>query len=190
VGYLLEQGLPLHVCAAGLYLTAWVLIRPSQIGYETAYYWGLGGTLQAIITPNLMYAFPHIRFFQFFLTHGGIVAGVLVATFVMKMRPGRGSILRTFILTHVLMLVAGAANWGLGANYMFLREPPVGESLFFFLPWPWYILFLEPVGLAFCMILYAPFWLADRARRRRRSRTQRATMRPLPDPRSAQGGSS
>ena len=159
---LVRETLPLHICGVGLYLTAWVLIHPNQLAYETAYFWGLAGTFQAIITPSVTQEFPHVRFFQFFLCHSGIVAGVLVATFVMRMRPRKGSVLRTFLLTNALMVVVALADWALGANYMFLCAPPAGESFFFFLPHPWYILFLEPVGLGLLLILYWPFWLADR----------------------------
>jgi len=159
---LVRTALPFHICGVGLYLTAWVLIRPNQLAYETAYFWGLAGTLQAIVTPSVTFEFPHLRFLQFFLCHGGIVAGVLVATFVLKMRPRKGSVLRTFVLTNVLMGVVALVNSALGANYMFLCAPPAGESFFFFLPWPWYLVFLELVGLGLMSILYAPFWLANR----------------------------
>ena len=33
---------------------------------EVAYFWGIGGTLQAIITPDLRHAFPDVRFLQLF----------------------------------------------------------------------------------------------------------------------------
>lgn len=162
---LLREGLPLHICAAGLYLMAWVLVRPNQLVYETAYFWGLAGTFQALITPSLQYDFPHVRFFQYFITHSGIVTAVLVATFVMKMRPRKGSVFRVFLLTNAMLAVVGVVNWLLGANYMFLCGPPKGESFWFFLPWPWYILFLEPVALGLFALVYSPVWLASRRER-------------------------
>lgn len=162
--HVVREGLPLHICGIGLYLVAWVLVRPNPFLYEVAYFWGLGGTLQAIVTPNLAHAFPHVRFFLFFFNHSGIVVAVLFATVALRMRPRPRSVLRVFVLTNAWMLLVAGANWLLDANYMFLCKPPEGASIFFFLPWPWYILFLEPVGLALCLILYSPFWLAARVR--------------------------
>jgi len=158
----LRQRLPLHICGVGLYLTAWVLVRPNQLAYEIAYFWGLAGTLQAVVTPNLDVGFPSYDFIQFYITHSGIVTGVLFATFAMKMRPRRGSVLRVFLLTNALMIVLIPTNWLLGSNYMFLRAAPKGDAIFFFLDWPWYILFMEPVGLGFFTTLYLPFWRSNR----------------------------
>ena len=158
----LKDHLPLHVCGVGLYLTAFVLVRANQVAYELAYFWGLAGTLQAVITPNIVEGFPSYPFVQFFITHSGIVTGVLFATLAMNMRPKRRAVLRVFLLTNALMLVLIPINLLLDANYMFICSPPKGEAIFFFLPWPWYILFMEPVGLGLVTILYLPFWPANR----------------------------
>ena len=166
-GHFVQESLPLHLCGVGLFLTAYVLIRPNQLAYETAYFWGLAGTLMAIITPELPEGFPQYKFFQYFLCHSGIVVGVLFATFAMQMRPRRGSVLRTFLLSNVFMLFLAGVNTILDSNYMFLCEAPQIDAPFFFLPWPWYVLFFEPVALLFFLALYAPFWTADRIRRRR-----------------------
>ena len=166
-GEFVRRFLPVHLCGVGLFLTAWVLWRPHQIAYELAYFWGLGGTLQAIVTPNLQAGFPDYFFFQFFITHGGIVIGVLFATWAMRLRPSRGSVLRTFVITNVYTVAVAGLDWVLGANYMFLCAPPDGVSPFFFLPWPWYIVFLEGVALALFVLLALPFFLADRLRKGR-----------------------
>ena len=162
--------LPIHVCGAAIYLTAWALLKRGQRVYEIAYFWGLGGTVQALLTPNIVDDFPAYWFVQYFITHGGIVAGVLFATFGLKMRPRRGAVLRAFVITNLYTGFVAGVDWLLGANYMFLCSPPVGKSPFFFLPWPWYILFLEAVGLGFLLLLYLPFVLSDRLRRRSSAR--------------------
>ena len=55
------------------------LLRRNQILYEIGYFWGIVGTLNAVLTPQLDLGFPHYRFFQYFIVHGGIVVGVLFA---------------------------------------------------------------------------------------------------------------
>jgi hypothetical integral membrane protein (TIGR02206 family) len=152
-----------------VYLTAWTLLRPNCYVFEVTYYWGLAGTVQALLTPNLQNDFPTYWFFVYFITHGGIVVGVLFATLALKMRPGKGSILRVFVITNLYMVVTAGANWLLGANYMFLSAPPRGASPFFFFPWPWYIVFLELVAVVFITLLYLPFFLSDRLHSRRQT---------------------
>lgn len=153
----LAGGLPLHICGAAVFLVAWTLWRPQQYVYEIAYFWGLAGTAQAILTPNLQMGYPSYQFFQFFVTHGSIVIGVLFATLALKMRPRRGAVVRTIVVTNLYMVAVAGVDWALGANYMFLCRPPEGASPFFFLPWPWYLLVLEAVGLAMILLLCLPF---------------------------------
>jgi len=153
----LRDKLPIHICGVGLYLTAWMLCRGGRYAFELAYYWGLGGALQAVLTPNIVVGFPSYRYFHFFINHGGIVVGVVFAALALRMRPGRGSVVRVFVITNLYMLVVAGLNVLIGSNYMFLCEPPLGDSPFFFLPWPWYILFLEAFALAMLVVLYLPF---------------------------------
>jgi len=158
----LRNSLPLHICGMGTYLTAWALLRRSRRVFEVAYFWGLGGSLQAVLTPNLAFGWPSYYFVRFFITHGGIVAGVVFAVLALRLRPSRGAVWRVLLITNGCMAVVAAADWLLGANYMFLCRAPAGESPFFFLPWPWYLLVLEAAGLGISLLLYLPFWLLRR----------------------------
>lgn len=165
----LRRFLPLHLCGAAVYLTAYVLWTRNQICYEIAFFLGIAGTFQAIITPELTDGFPAYNFVRYFLTHGGIVTGILFATWGMKMKPRFKGILYTFIITNIYMLFVGAINWMLGSNYMFLCHAPKTESPFFFTPWPWYILILEPIGIVLCLLLYLPFATANYLKHRRKA---------------------
>lgn len=149
--------LPVHVCGVAAWLTAWLMLRRSQWAFEIIYYLGLGGTFQAVITPNLADGFPAYRFWQFFVSHGFIVVGAAVATWGFRMRPRRGAALRVFGYTNIYLAIAAGINWLTGANYMFLCAPPSGASPFFFLPWPWYLLFLEFLAFSIMLLLDLPF---------------------------------
>ena len=161
--------LPLHICGIAALALVVTLIFRNRYTFEIVYFWGLAGTLNALATPQLEVDFPHYRFFQFFIAHGGIVAGALFAVWGLRMRPTFASLGRAygwlFLLTCALLVV----NPLLDSNYMFLREPPVSASPFFFAPWPYYIPVLGGVGLVFFCLLLAPFEIAARWRRRRAS---------------------
>jgi hypothetical integral membrane protein (TIGR02206 family) len=79
--------LPLHLCSLSAYLTAWMLITRAQRVYEVVYFWGLGGTTQALLTPDLVQGFPSAAYLLFFLGHGLVIVGVLYATIVFGLRP-------------------------------------------------------------------------------------------------------
>ena len=156
-GGFVKEYLPLHICGAALYLAAVALVTRNRLAFELAYFWGLAGTLQAVITPDLNEPCPQYWFFQYFIRHSGIVVSVLFAVSALKLRPRRGAVLRVFWLSNAFLVVVAVCDWLLGANYMYLREAPdVGNPLLF-LPWPWYILFLEGVALVLFALLALPF---------------------------------
>ena len=155
--------LPLHVCGITVFAVAAALIFRCQTAYEIAYFWGLVGATNAVVTPQLWTGYPAYRFFQYFIAHGGIVAGALFATWGLGMRPTAKSVLRVFALLNLLAIVAFGVNWALGSNYMFLSRPPVTQSPFFFAPWPWYIPILDGVALVLFYVLLIPFKIGRRA---------------------------
>ena len=155
--------LPLHVCGVTVFAVAAALIFRCQTAYEIAYFWGLAGATNAVVTPQLEAGYPAYRFFQYFIAHGGIVAGALFATWGLGMRPTAKSVLRAFALLNLLAIVAFGVNRALGSNYMFLSWPPVTQSPFFFAPWPWYIPILDGVALILFYFLLIPFKIGRRA---------------------------
>lgn len=164
----ITRHLPLHICGITAFVLAATLVLRSERAYEVAFFWGLAGTLNALLTPQLEGGFPEYLFFHFFIGHGGIVAGVLFATWGLGMRPTFGSLLRAYGWLAALFAVLLVVNPLLGSNYMFLREPPQSASPFFFAPWPYYIPVLAAVGFVFFCVLLAPFKVAEWVRARRR----------------------
>jgi hypothetical integral membrane protein (TIGR02206 family) len=157
--------LPLHLCDLAAFVTVAALFTLNTRLYEPAYYWAMAGTIQALLTPDLGAGFPGMGFWLFFVPHGLVITCIFFATGTLGLRPRPGSIGRVTVLTLASCVPAGVANWLWGTNYMYLREKPGAASLMDFMgPWPWYILTLVPVGLAFMALWYLPFWMSDRRR--------------------------
>ena len=167
----LRNHLPLHLCGVAVLLTAASLLFQNRKTFEIAYFWGLAGAANAVLTPGQLDAgFPEYRFFQYFIAHSGIVAGVLFATWSLGMRPTGAAMLRAFALLNLFAVFVGAVNLLLGSNYLFLSHAPAGTvSPFFLLPWPWYLALLEVVGFGLFCLLLLPFWWRQRAARRARN---------------------
>lgn len=164
----IDNGLPLNLCDWALIALVATLLTRNQFAYELGYFWGLGGTLQGMITPDVAYDFPDPQFLFFFVEHGGIIAALLYLTLGTGLRPRAQSLVRVAIATLGYATVAGLADWALGTNYGFLRAKPAGASLLSFMsPWPWYIPELVAAGILSLMIYYLPFAAADWSRRKR-----------------------
>ncbi len=160
-----REALPMHLCDWAEFAAIFALIFRGQIAYELNFFWGLAGTLQALLTPDLAFDFPDPRAFTFFINHGVIIGSVIFLTVAARMRPCPRSIVRAFACSQLYVFAAGAVDWLLGVNYGYLCSKPAHASLMdHFGPWPVYVLVLEPLALASYAIYYAPFFLADKTR--------------------------
>ncbi len=167
-----QESLPLHLCDIGLLVVAATLLalgrritvpRHWQRLYEVAFVWGLGGTLQALLTPDVDDHLLSVNCARYFVLHGGIIVGVLVMTFGLGLRLAPGTPRRVWLITLALAVVMFPVNWLLGANYMYLLGPPAHPSIIDLLgPWPWYLLPLAALATVLILLCYFPFWLARR----------------------------
>lgn len=161
----IESVLPMYLCDWAAIVAVITLMYPNQWTYELCYFWSLGGTLQALLTPDLIYEFPHPRFISFFALHGGVIASLLYMTLGMEMRPVPMSILRVLGWSALYLGLALAANFAFGTNFGYLRAKPTQPSLLDYMaPWPYYILELVGIAIAFTLVLYAPYFVMDRLR--------------------------
>lgn len=161
----LESMLPLELCNLMVLASAWTLLTRSQVGFEFIYLLGIPAASQVLITPALgPYGFPHLLFFQIFISHGGVVLAALYLALQEDMRPrGWRSIRRVAGWTMLYALAIFRLNQFLGSNYLFLAHKPPAVTLLDYLgPWPWYILSMVAIGLLLATALYLPFHLADR----------------------------
>ena len=163
----IQTALPMHLCDWAEYMAIITLIYPNQWTYELCYFWALGGTLQALLTPDLSYGFPDPRFINFFTLHGAVIASVIFMTLGMRMRPVPMSIVRALGWSTFYVAVAMVVNSILGTNFGYLRMKPAHPSLMDYMaPWPLYILQLALLGVVFSLLYYSPFFVLDKLRSR------------------------
>ena len=160
-----REHLPLHVCGMTVLLSAATLLWRGRFTYELLYFWGLAGATNAVVTPELIEGFPHYVFLQYFLSHGGIVAAAVFATWGLGMRPTFKSLIRAFVAMNAVAVVVAGVNFVLDSNYMYLCEAPVTASPFLLFAWPWYVVWLEVLALVFFGLAYLPVYLLGRGAR-------------------------
>jgi hypothetical integral membrane protein (TIGR02206 family) len=149
---LAPRDLALFVAAIACWWPRWLL------AVELTYFWGLAGTLQAVVTPDLSAGFPQLEFFEFVVGHLAVVIAALYLVVGLRLRPRPGSVMRVFAITAAYAAFVGCFDWLTGSNYMYLAAVPRHGSLLSVLgPWPWYILSATGVTLVLLLILDAPF---------------------------------
>ena len=162
-----RQMLPMQMCDWGIVVVIVAMWTGHQRWFEVAYFWGIGGTLQAVLTPNLRYGFPDWRFISFFTSHCGIIIGVVFLMLTRRYRPCPMSIVRVWLWSEFYFLVTLIVDKLTGFNYGFLLHKPEAFSILSFLSdsWSLYLLQLHGVALLFFLVLYAPFAVFDITKR-------------------------
>src|SRR5882762_10260226 len=160
-----QQVLPLQMCDWGMVVVIVAMLTGNQRWFEVAYFWGIGGTLQAVLTPNLRFGFPDWRFISFFTSHCGIIVGVVFLMLTRRYRPYPMSIVRVWLWSEFYFVVTLIADEVTGFNYGFLLHKPEAFSILSFLSdsRPLYLLQMHGVALLFFLVLYAPFAVVDLA---------------------------
>ena len=161
------RDLPLQLCDIAVFLVGWALCQPQRRRVtELAYFWGLAATSQALLTPDLSPILSTYTCWKFFLTHGGVVIGVVYLAAALDWRPARGAVWRVWCVTNAYAAAMGLFNLLTGANKLYLCAKPLRPSLLDYAgPWPWYLFSLEVFALLLFALCSAPFLAMQRTSR-------------------------
>lgn len=167
----LQSSLPLEVSNLAVIFAAVMLLTGWHPLFSILYYAGIGSSLLAILTPDMgSYTFPHFRYIEFFVAHGGMILAVLYMIAVERYRPPFRWLWGSFLLVNVYGICIFFLNRVIGANYLYLMRKPESASMMVFLgDWPWYLFSMEALMLVVFLLLYLPFGLIEN-RGKRRSR--------------------
>jgi hypothetical integral membrane protein (TIGR02206 family) len=159
----LTEVLPMQLCDWASFAALIALLYRSQTAFELAYFWGLCGTSQALITPAIDTHSPWLSQIIFWVEHASIVAAVLFLLLVSKFRPR--SFLRIFLWSEIFLLSALSVNALTNGNYAFLSLPPTQPSpLDFFSKNLWlYRAEINAIALLLFLAFYLPWLLLSRS---------------------------
>ncbi|QKE75167.1 TIGR02206 family membrane protein [Arthrobacter citreus] len=145
-----------------MYLCCYTLITKNYKIYDIIYFWGLAGAIQSVITPDMKYAFPHFKYIQFFITHGGIILSICYMTYIFGYTPTFRSLIKSFLYLIMLAIPIYLLDYFIKGNYLFLRAKLPGANLLdFFGPWPYYLIVLGLLQIPYFLILYSPIHLIN-----------------------------
>lgn len=152
--------LPLHICDVTAVLAAAAMITRRRWVWSVVYFWGIGLSLVAFITPVLTDGPAHLQFYFFWLTHLQIVGSAAYLVVVMGFRPTwRDWRVATALLAAYFALVV-PVNVALGTYYGYVGP---GASMADVLgPWPWRALVIFALQVAALTLLAAPWTMARR----------------------------
>ncbi|MEP6795062.1 MAG: TIGR02206 family membrane protein [Saprospiraceae bacterium] len=157
------KDLPLFLCDLVALILPFVILRMDRKWLGILYFWVLGGTLQALLTPELDGGYPTFEFFRYFIQHGGIVSAVIYCTIVFRINMTWRDLWNAVLYLQVYLVGIHIVNMILQSNYSYTMAKPVSDTILNFLgDWPWYILSAELLMIFVFILLLTPFLLLPR----------------------------
>ena len=159
--------IPIHMCNLSALLIGTFLLTKKRLLYEVAFFWGIGGGMMALITPNVEYTFPDSEYMMFFFGHGLLIITIGYASIALENRPTIKSVSNGIGISLITLPVIYLINVALGspANYWYLGARPEGNNIMNFLPDPpMHIPLTILISFIFFCLIYLPFWLYDKAK--------------------------
>ncbi len=157
--FTIQEELPLHLCRlVAISLPFFIWYRNIK-WINTLYFLIMVGTLQAIITADLQFVFPHYSYLLYWVFHVTLVWVPVFIIINLGIKPDFNDFKRAFIIGNIYMLITLLINFAIGSNYFYTRQKPPGGSLLdFFGPWPFYILVVEVLAMILFVLAYLPFY--------------------------------
>lgn len=168
--YSASYALPFQLCDVVAFVSVAALWTRRPLLVELTYFWGLAGTANGLISPDVSEHFPAYPFLQYFIQHGAIVAAALFLVVGLRLAPRPWASARVLALTMGLVVFDSFINLVTDGNYLYLRHTPGVHSLLDLMGgWPWYIVGATGLAVVLFAALDLPFVISRRASSNHRS---------------------
>ncbi|MBU2930202.1 YwaF family protein [Winogradskyella psychrotolerans] len=161
--YNFKTDLPLYLCSLmALFIPVFTYYRRYWM-YEILVFWIIGGTVQAVITPDITQGFPSFDYFRYWVVHLGLLSIIFYFIVELKMKPTFKSVFKSFLALQVYVVLMMLLNYSLDANYFYLNEKPKSASVLdYFGEWPYYILVGQLILIPLFLFVYVPFYISSK----------------------------
>jgi len=159
-----HRSLPLQVCDITALLAALALLTPRPWMAVLLYFWGIGMSIQALITPDLTGGPDTIWFWLFWIGHAGTVAVALYMVAVRTYRPTWRDYRFAVGAGLVYLVVVFTVDVLFGFNYGYVGDAQPGQPtvIDFLGPWPGRVVLIVILVLVAMALLMLPWHLARR----------------------------
>jgi hypothetical integral membrane protein (TIGR02206 family) len=160
----LAYSLPIEICDLLLLIVAFTFLWGHRGWVTLLYFWGLGLSLQGILTPDLQAGPQHPEFWLFWFHHGVIVGTALYQVIVYHYHPTWRDYRQAVAVGLAYLAIIFPLNILLQLNYGYLGQAtPSQPSLIDFLgPWPWRVAIMTGLAVAVMALLLLPWVLHHR----------------------------
>ena len=136
--FALHRSVPLHACDVVGLVAPLAMLHGGRVWRAMLYYWGIGLSTQALITPELAYGLASFDFWSFWVPHGSIIALAIYDLAARGYRPGWRDYAIGIATLAVYLAVVLPFDLAYHVNYGFVGKGVPGQpSVIDFLgEWP------------------------------------------------------
>jgi hypothetical integral membrane protein (TIGR02206 family) len=159
--YKIEEALPLQMCDLTSLAAPLVLITRVRFLRTLLYFWGLGLSINALLTPTIEEGPLYVAFWLFWLTHAAIIGTAIYDLVAWRYRPTfRDTVIAIAACTVWLGDVLTAdltqhANYGYVGNISPDRPTAIDKLG----PWPLRVYKMSAAGIMLFLAMWFPWWL-------------------------------
>ena len=159
----IQWSLPLQMCSVSSLLSGMLPLienlnidkKYKQIVFEFLLYFSIGA-IYAILTPVYTAGNQGLIYYEYYVAHGGIIFIPLYFLFILKYKPRKGSWLKVFLYSQILLTFIHLINIQIGgqANYFYTIEPPIANNPLVMGQYPLHIIMMDIFALIHFFIIY------------------------------------
>lgn len=162
VRYDIRTSLPLQLCDLACLMTPLVFLTRWRLPRALVYFWGIGLSTQAFVTPTLDEPPPSARYWLFWLVHLAIVGSAVYDLAVRRFRPTWRELLWALGVSITWAALMVWLNEALGSNYGYVGRGDASSPTLVDLlgPWPARVLVMGIIGSGMFVCLWGvwPLW--------------------------------
>jgi len=161
-----EWSLPIQMCSFSSLLSGILPLviyfnvnkKIQQVVFHFLFYWSIGA-LYSLLTPQYTHGTQGFIYYDYYVSHGGILFVVLFCIKYYGFSPRKYSWLKVFSYSQILLLFIHGVNRFIGgkANYFYTVEPPIADNLFVMGEFPFHIIMLDIFALCHFFLFYVLF---------------------------------
>jgi hypothetical integral membrane protein (TIGR02206 family) len=151
------SNLPIQLCSLSTFIALYLFLKNNKKVFDLLFFIGILPPILSMVTPDIVYQFPHYRFIKYFLHHSAIPLAVLYFILFEGYRVPRKAILQSFLGLNIIAVPVFFLNQWLDTNFFFLANPSETKTLLtFFGSGVMYYINLEIVAVIVFIMTYIP----------------------------------
>lgn len=161
----IKEHLPIHICRFISIACPFIILYKNRFWLGIFYFWILAGTINANITPDVQYGFPHWSYFNYWMVHSVLIIVPIYYLIVFRLKIEFKDLKNAFWVANGFLVITFFLNIILDSNYMYSKAKPESASILDYMgPWPIYLVSTQLLALFLFSILYLPFFIKSKKR--------------------------